>query len=134
MSSEIHSEEKTMLVPAVCTQCGAALEVDPSQEAAVCKYCGTAFVVEKAIHNYNIQHATIEHADNVTVDMSGTVKSVLNYMGEQSKERRAFRREERREEREHEKVFVSTFFKYFAILAGVSSVGWLIAQALGVFS
>ena len=134
MSSEIHSEEKTNLVPAVCTQCGAALEVDPSQEAAVCKYCGTAFIVEKAIHNYNIQHATIEHADNVTVDMSGTVKSVLDYMGEQSKERRAFRREERREEREHEKVFVSTFFKYFAILAGVSSVGWLIAQALGVFS
>ena len=134
MSSEIHSEEKTNLVPAVCTQCGAALEVDPSQEAAVCKYCGTAFIVEKAIHNYNIQHATIEHADNVTVDMSGTVKSVLNYMGEQSKERLAFRREERREEREHEKVFVGTFFKYFAILSGVSMVIWLIGQALGLFS
>ena len=134
MSTETHSEEKITLVPAVCTQCGAALEVDPSQEAAVCRYCGTAFIVEKAIHNYNIQHATIEHADTVTVDMSGTVKSVLDYMGEQSKERRAFRREERREEREHEKVFVSTFFKYFAILVGVTMVVWLIAQTLGVFS
>ena len=33
--------KKIKLVPAVCTQCGAALEVDPSQEAAVCKFCNT---------------------------------------------------------------------------------------------
>ena len=132
MSSQIHSEEKTKLVPAVCTQCGAALEVDPSQEAAVCKYCGTAFIVEKAIHNYNIQHATIEHADKVTVDMSGTVKSVLDYMGEQARERRAFRREERREQSERERAFIGSFFKNFAVLAGGTMAAWLIAQALGV--
>ena len=134
MGSAIHSEEKTNLVPAVCTQCGAALEVDPSQEAAVCKYCGTPFIVEKAIHNYNIQHATIEHADNVTVDLTGTVRSVLDYCGEQSKERRAYRREERREEREQEKVFIGTFFRFFGVICIVSLIVWLIAQALGVFS
>lgn len=42
------------LVPAKCTNCGGALDVDPNQEAAVCKYCGTPFIVEKAINNYNI--------------------------------------------------------------------------------
>ena len=30
----------TRLVPAVCTQCGGQVEVDPKQEAAVCKYFG----------------------------------------------------------------------------------------------
>ena len=41
-------------VPAKCTCCGATLEVDPRQEAAVCRFCNTPFIVEKAINNYNI--------------------------------------------------------------------------------
>lgn len=41
------------LIPAKCTQCGANIEVDVSQEAGICKYCGTAFITEKAINNYN---------------------------------------------------------------------------------
>ena len=40
------------LVPAVCSQCGAQLEVDNTLDAGICKFCGTAFVIEKAIHNY----------------------------------------------------------------------------------
>ena len=36
------------LVPALCTQCGSKLEIDSSQEAAVCPYCHTPFVTEKA--------------------------------------------------------------------------------------
>lgn len=47
------------LIPAKCTQCGANIEVDASHEAGICKFCGTAFITEKAINNYNIQHATI---------------------------------------------------------------------------
>lgn len=42
------------LVAAKCTQCGANIEIDDSKEAGICKYCGTAFVTEKAINNYNI--------------------------------------------------------------------------------
>ncbi len=41
------------LVQAKCTNCGANLEVDSSNEAAVCQFCGTPFIVEKAINNYN---------------------------------------------------------------------------------
>lgn len=40
-------------IPAKCTQCGANIEVDDTKDAGICKYCGTAFVTEKAITNYN---------------------------------------------------------------------------------
>ena len=42
------------IVAAKCTQCGADVQVDNSQEAAVCKYCGTPFIVETAINNFHI--------------------------------------------------------------------------------
>ncbi len=41
------------LVAAKCTQCGANIEVDDTKEAGICKSCGTAFITEKAITNYN---------------------------------------------------------------------------------
>ena len=74
---------RTRLVPAVCTQCGASLEVDPSQEAAVCRYCNTPFIVEKAIQNYSIQNAKIEHVDTVNIDMKGTADSFFGFLGTQ---------------------------------------------------
>jgi len=40
-------------IPAKCTQCGANITVDNTKDAGVCEYCGTAFVTEKAINNYN---------------------------------------------------------------------------------
>lgn len=42
------------LVNAKCTNCGANLNVDSTKDAAVCSYCGSAYIVEKAIKNYNI--------------------------------------------------------------------------------
>lgn len=41
------------LVAAKCTQCGANIEVDDTKEAGICQFCGTAFITEKAITNYN---------------------------------------------------------------------------------
>ena len=87
---------RARLVPAVCTQCGAALEVDPTQEAAVCKYCNTPFIVDKAIQNYNIKNAKIEHVDTVNIDMKGTADSFFGFVGKQMSESRVARREDRR--------------------------------------
>ncbi|MBR5948727.1 MAG: leucine-rich repeat protein [Clostridia bacterium] len=42
------------LVNAKCTNCGANLEVDNAKDAAICEHCGSAFIVEKAINNYNV--------------------------------------------------------------------------------
>lgn len=60
------------LVNAKCTNCGAPLEVDNEKEAAICKYCGSAFIVEKAINYYqttivnNYAGATIIAEDGFT--------------------------------------------------------------------
>ena len=59
------------LVPAICTQCGARLEVVPNCEAAICKYCNTPFITEKAINNYNTTYVTNIghlHADVVHIN------------------------------------------------------------------
>ncbi len=40
------------LVPAICSQCGAQIEVDDTHEAGICKHCGTAFITEKVINDY----------------------------------------------------------------------------------
>ena len=37
------------LAKAVCTNCGGNLEIDNVKDAATCPYCGTAYIVEKAI-------------------------------------------------------------------------------------
>ena len=77
----MEEKKEVKLVPAICTQCGATLEVDPSQEAAVCKFCNTPFTIEKAINNYNVKFANIEHADNVNIDLTGTVKGSIELCG-----------------------------------------------------
>lgn len=41
-------------VPARCPSCGVQLTVDNAKEAAVCEYCNTPYIAEKAIHNYHI--------------------------------------------------------------------------------
>lgn len=43
---------KSILVPAKCTNCNANLQVSKNLEAAICPYCGTPYIVEKAIQNY----------------------------------------------------------------------------------
>lgn len=40
-------------VEAKCTSCGAQLTVDNTKDAAICQYCGTPFIVEKAINHYH---------------------------------------------------------------------------------
>lgn len=47
------------LVPAICTQCGAQIEVEDTYEAGVCKYCGVAFVTQKAVSK-RLLHNMIE--------------------------------------------------------------------------
>ena len=53
------------LVQAKCTNCGADLEIDNTKDAAICPYCGTAFIVEKAINNYNTTNQI--HAGTVNI-------------------------------------------------------------------
>lgn len=71
------------LVPAKCTVCGALLYIDSSKEAAVCQSCGNAFVVEKAINNYNTYNSVVNNitSDNVIVHIESE-KERLNTSAE----------------------------------------------------
>lgn len=50
--------------PAICTQCGGKLEIDDNLDAAICKFCGTPFIVEKAINNFYSTHNVINNIEN----------------------------------------------------------------------
>lgn len=63
-------------IPARCTQCGADIEVDATKDAGICKYCGTAFVTEKAINNYNTYITNDFTGANVNI-VSGDVNNFL---------------------------------------------------------
>ncbi len=64
------------LVAAKCTQCGANLEVDNTKEAGICKYCGTAFITEKAINNYNTYVTNNFAGANINV-MGANIENLL---------------------------------------------------------
>ena len=55
------------LVQAKCTNCGANLEINNTLDAAVCPYCNAAFIVEKAVNNYN----TTNHINAGVVNVYG---------------------------------------------------------------
>ena len=132
---EIKNDSQSVkFVPAACPKCGGQLQVDPSQEAAVCQYCGTPFVVEKAIQNYNIQHAHIDHADNVTVDLKGSVDSIIGLVEREFDKNRADRKEEKRAFDESSKEFFKNSWKMFLVLFAVMIVFWVIGNALGFFN
>lgn len=95
----------TKLVPAICTQCDGSVAVDPSQDKAFCTYCGTSFFVEKAINNYNVQHANIERVESMDIHhhKRGAVESVLNFIEKQQDNKQNKTDEERRLEEEKRK-------------------------------
>ena len=42
------------LVAAKCSSCGGILKVESTLDAAICPYCNTPYIVEKAINQYNM--------------------------------------------------------------------------------
>lgn len=60
------------LTAAICTQCGAQIQVDESKDAGICPSCGTAFITEKVIHQFvtqnNFAGATINVQGGVDIE------------------------------------------------------------------
>lgn len=48
-------------VQAKCPECGGVLAVDADKKAAVCQFCGEAFIVQEATNNYNTYNETINN-------------------------------------------------------------------------
>lgn len=68
------------LVPAICTQCGAQIEVDDKHEAGVCKHCGTAFITEKAINQYTtyITNNNNFTGANISLNIVGELEQLIS--------------------------------------------------------
>lgn len=58
------------IVSAKCPNCGGILEVDSEKDAAICQFCQTPFIVEKAIENYYItnNYTTANNTYNKTIN------------------------------------------------------------------
>ena len=54
-------------VKANCTNCNGTLKVDSTKDAWICEYCGSPFIVDKAINNYNITNNNTIHANTVNI-------------------------------------------------------------------
>lgn len=59
------------LVPAKCTQCGGNIEVDATKEAGMCPHCGTAFITERVIKNYNTVVNNTNNYEGATINYYG---------------------------------------------------------------
>jgi len=64
-------------VDAKCPNCGAVLKVDDSKEAAICEHCGSAFIVEKAIQQFNITNVTNNNINAQTVNIIAKEKDFV---------------------------------------------------------
>lgn len=64
-------------VAARCTQCGAKIQIDDSKEAGICEFCGTAFITEKAINNYNNFIHNEYHIDNAVIQGGKSIDEML---------------------------------------------------------
>ncbi len=62
------------LIKAQCTNCNGLLEVDETKDAAICPYCGSAYVVEKAVNLYKMSIVV----DNATVNVEDGFTKLLN--------------------------------------------------------
>jgi len=57
-------------VPAKCTSCGAAIDVDDGLDSAFCAYCGTRFITKQAINN-NAQPPPQNDNINININLGG---------------------------------------------------------------
>lgn len=130
---EEKTEKKMHLMPAICTQCGAQLELDADQEAAVCPYCGAAFIVEKAINEYHVQNAHIEHADNVNVDLTGSVDSVLGFAERQLDKHREEKALQRAEDARTQGKMIKMLFLMMAGMMVLGMIMWVIMTVTGAW-
>ncbi len=76
------------MIPAKCTQCGANINVDDTKEAGICESCGTAFITEKAINNYEVTNNI--NVSNATININGADIENLLIRAEQYESRGDF--------------------------------------------
>ncbi len=67
-------------VQAKCPNCGGILAVDKSIDAAVCQFCNTPFIVEKAVNYYNTTN-NVNVGAGAVVNVTGNLNSDFEIIG-----------------------------------------------------
>ena len=57
------------LIDLKCTNCGGVLKGDPNQDAMICPHCGSAFIVQNAINNYNNTYNVVNNINANVVNV-----------------------------------------------------------------
>ena len=74
------------LVECKCTNCGAVLKVDKDKDAAICEFCQTPFIVQKAINNYNtinnISDSVVNIYNNNLNEKENLIKRMFTFLEE----------------------------------------------------
>ncbi len=68
-------------VNAKCPNCGAALLINQTNDAAICQYCNTPFVVAKAVNNFNISANHVSLSGNIDSGFDIYEGKLLKYHG-----------------------------------------------------
>jgi len=76
--SVINIDQSTKLVPGTCTNCGASLQVNPDLKTAICPACGTPYIVQQAINNFNIHSTGNIRIENAVISVPGA--NAKNYV------------------------------------------------------
>lgn len=77
ITQSINNAAKQVLVPAMCPNCNASLNVDPSYKIARCGACGTECLIQDAINRLNV-------SGSVNVVHSGTVYQKVDHSDDPS--------------------------------------------------
>lgn len=76
------------LANAMCTNCGAPLKVDNTKDALICDFCGSAFIVEKAINKFEnkfkISNSTVNIYNGIEKEFEIVASKLIRYRGENS--------------------------------------------------
>ena len=120
----IIQQQKTSLIPAICPQCHGQIQINSSDETATCQFCGTNFLVDKAVNNfYNIRTTNIHNQAK-----KGIVESVLYYKNQEKE--RMYRDSERNRERLHELISdpkkLRNFIIFLCVIFGIPLLLFLI--------
>lgn len=60
------------IVPAICTSCGATLEVNGEEKTATCPFCNSSYIVDQAINNYDVKMRGNLKVENATINVTGS--------------------------------------------------------------
>ena len=76
------------LIPCICTNCGAALNVEPDQKTAKCPYCDTTFIIESEFpSNERNSNQNSKEPDQIQRRKKGTKQNAFDNTDTQSVEK-----------------------------------------------